>query len=430
MDQLEDDDGWEGIDHPPPKDLMFDQWLSLPVDSAPPLIGDILQANLAVFTKPNKKFRSDLKDGLTGITLSLMANLMHLHKGRPEGSRLVIQTAHKAKTRYDRDRFYRLPKVLKVMEQQGHIIRHEAVFKALSTTIEATGALRELLLSHDVCLTDTIKVEGEELIQLVARPKVRRIRGKKQPQVPIGYDDNAESIRLRTEMEMINDFLLSHKIELIGSPQFPFRLVRRFTLRSPDDPIAFNLHGRLYGGFWMNLKKSKRYLLRIDYEPVADLDFSSMFPQLAYHHVAKEPPSGDLYAIPGLEGHRKGAKRALNALLSSPREMQQLPSRVKKKLPKGMTASIAMAAIGTHHPDLVSLFGKDMGLDFMFTESRILMATLMRLMKKGVPALPMHDGVMVPVSCKREGMEAMRQASIEVVGEGLPVTEKPVVGPS
>ncbi len=32
----------------------------------------------------------------------------------------------------------------------------------------------------------------------------------------------------------------------------------------------------------------------------------------------------------------------------------------------------------------------------MFTESRILVAALRFLMEQGVPAMPMHDGIMVP----------------------------------
>jgi len=94
-----------------------------------------------------------------------------------------------------------------------------------------------------------------------------------------------------------------------------------------------------------------------------------------------------------------------------------------------MTASDLKAAIAAYHPALESLFGKDMGLVFMFTESRILMATLMRLMKKGIAALPMHDGIMVPISSKKEGMEAMSQAAIEIISKVLHSTEKTVWKP-
>lgn len=40
----------------------------------------------------------------------------------------------------------------------------------------------------------------------------------------------------------------------------------------------FNLHGRLYGGFWITPPKAQRDDRRIDGKKVADLDFTAMFP--------------------------------------------------------------------------------------------------------------------------------------------------------
>ncbi|MCF6112213.1 hypothetical protein [Mesorhizobium muleiense] len=86
-------------------------------------------------------------------------------------------------------------------------------------------------------------------------------------------------------MEEINAFLATQRIELQGQPQSGFRLTRRFLLRDIGDPHTFNLHGRLYGGFWESLPKRLRADLRINGEPIADLDFASMFPRLAYARV-------------------------------------------------------------------------------------------------------------------------------------------------
>ena len=203
-----------------------------------------------------------------------------------------------------------------------------------------------------------------------------------------------------------------------------FRLVRRFALRHEGDPLRFELHGRLYGGFWMTLKATEREHLRIDGEPIADLDFSSMFPNLAYRHVGKETPPGDLYEMPGLEGLRDGAKAALSALLSYDAEMMSLPPGLKAMLPDGWTAGRLKDAVAAKHPDLMPLLGADFGLDLMFTESRILMATLRRLMAEDVPALPMHDGIMVSRSKVEAGRTAMEEASQKIVGVRLSVTTK------
>ncbi len=137
-------------------------------------------------------------------------------------------------------------------------------------------------------------------------------------------------------------------------PQPAGCLTRRFILRHPDDPAAFNLGGRLFGGFWQNLPREERHRLRINGEPVADLDYSGMFPRLAYLAAGAPmpPPDADPYAIPGLEGHRDGAKKALNALLSRTGPMRNLKGDLKALLPPGMTAAKLTAAVNAHHAGL------------------------------------------------------------------------------
>lgn len=425
FEDLDDLDGDGEMNHPLPKDLMFDPWATL-AEPAMETLGPIVRQVFSAFRSGNRKLRGDLVQGIAAIVPAILANLLVLHQTRPEGSRLIVQMERRKKTRYDRRGFRKLPEVVTALEEAGHVVKHEAVFKKFRTTIEASESLKRLLFAPAVGLSDVGRTEGEETIVLTARPEVSRIAGRKQPKLLVDYEDTEESVRLRAQMEEINRFLSTHSIALEGSPQPAFHLYRIFTLRSPDDPVRFNLHGRLYGGFWMTLKASERQRLRIDGEPVADLDFSSMFPRLAYRHVGKEPPEGDLYAVPGLEKYREGAKAGLSALLSYGSEMKSLPSRLKALLPNGWTASRLKQAYAVHHPDLVPLFEKDFGLDLMFTESRILLAALRTLMEKGISGLPMHDGLMVPASREVAAREAMALASIEIVGVVLPVRRKEI----
>lgn len=225
-------------------------------------------------------------------------------------------------------------------------------------------------------------------------------------------------------MEEINTFLSTQRIELQGQRQASFRLSRHFTLRTMTDPHTFNLHGRLYGGFWESMPKALRADLRINGEPIADLDYASMFPRLAYARVGAEPPGGDLYAIPGLEGHRAGVKAGFAAMLSSSREMTRLPSDVKGLLPAGWTGRRLAESIGTMHPALVPLFGKDIAMDLMFTESSILMAVLLRLARMGVAALPMHDGMMMAIRHSQVAKHAMEEVALVLAGVPISVAVK------
>ena len=92
-------------------------------------------------------------------------------------------------------------------------------------------------------------------------------------------------------------------------------LKRRFVLPNGDTVSErFHRGGRLFGGFWTNLESAEGGASGSG-EPIADLDYSSMFARLAYAEMGKEAPEGDLYAFPGLEGFRSGVKLAFNIFL-------------------------------------------------------------------------------------------------------------------
>ena len=355
------------------------------------------------------------------IVASLVANLMLLHRS-PKGYReLAMPFEHKRLTRYDRPRFARVPEVVRAMAEAGLVIINPAHIKHRRTCIQADGWLLNALPKEAAVLGQVGRAEGEETIWLTARMG-RDGKGVKLPNVPIDYEDTPETNAMRDEMGEITAFLNAQRIELDGERQPTFRLTRRFLLRSPEDPHTFTLHGRLYGGFWESLKKERRAGLRINGEPIADLDYASMFPRLAYAKVGQEPPKGDLYAIPGLEGQRAAVKIGFSALLSGASEMRRLPEELKAALPEGWTARRFKAAVTAKHPGLVPLFGRDIALDLMFTESRILMAVLRRLMEMDIPALPMHDGIMVAGSKAAAAKTVMEEISLELIGLKLPVT--------
>lgn len=420
---LQDWDERDEITHHP-HDLMLDPWATLGETSLTGPTLETIELVLKAIAPSGKKPRSDVTRGVSKVVPTLMANLLLLHCDRPSGSRLIVSMRHEPKTRYTRPGFRKLPEIINAMADLGLLIKHDAVFKQRRTTIEATGPLKTVLLTPQVSAADVMRAEGEETILLATRPVPQRIHGIKQPNVPVDYEDTEETFGLRREIDALNRFLSIHKVTLEGEPKPAIRLFRKFTLRKPTDAIEFQMHGRIYGGFWMNMKASERYRIRIDDEPIADLDYSNMFPRLAYWEVGREPPEGDLYAIPGLENHRNGAKAGLSALLSYRSKMKSLPHRLKELLPEGWTAKRLKQAIADFHPHLVSHFEKDFGLDLMFTESRILLRAMGRLMAEDIPALPMHDGMMVPKSKAAIAKQAMNEASSLMPGLKLPVSLK------
>jgi hypothetical protein len=408
-------------------DYWFDPWATSQGPTLKALSATITKLVLQATAKgPQARIRQprlEQMERVTNIVSCLVANLAAMHQGHPEHGRLAIPLRHTSQSRYDRKGFGHLPHVIDAMATQGLVLKHPAHIKKRRTGIEATGCLLDALLSGT--MSEVSRAEGEETIWLTARMG-RDGKGKKLPRQLVDYVDTPEAGLLRTEMEEINTFLATQHIELQGQPRAGSRLTRHFLLRDIGDPHAFRLHGRLYGGFWESMPKALRADLRINGEPIADLDYASMFPRLAYARVGAQPPEGDLYAIPGLEKHRAGVKAGFAAMLSSSNEMTRLPSDVKDALPAGWTGRRLAEAIGDKHPALVPLFGKDIALDLMFTESCILVAVLLRLARMGIAALPMHDGVMVPLNSGANAKCIMEDTSLALCGISIPVAMKVV----
>lgn len=410
-------------------DILFDPWATSSGPKLSAIAAEVTQAVLDATSKEAgsrvRKPKAEVVERTAMIISSIIANLKLLHANHVWGQYLALPMKHTALTRYDRPGFGIMPKVVEGMERAGLIMQHPPVTHVRRTGTEAAGWLRTALMAPEVPVGDIGRAEGEEVIRLSARAG-RDQYGDRLPSILVDYGDTEETIRLRGEMNEINAFLATQRIEVDGEPQAAYRLTRRFLLRSPSDPMAFNLHGRLYGAFWISMPKAQRNSLRINGEPVADLDYASMFPRLAYARVGTEPPAGDLYAIPGLEDHRSGVKAGLSALLSTETEMTRLPHEVKEALPAGWTASRFRDAVATKHPALLPLFGKDIAMDLMSTESTILVAVLLRLARLGIAALPMHDGMMVQFRHERAARAAMAEIAAFRSGLNIPVVMKSI----
>ncbi|WP_141683935.1 hypothetical protein [Rhizobium sp. AC44/96] len=260
---------------------------------------------------------------------------------------------------------------------------------------------------------DDIRLDGGETILL------RSKESEDGTTALLEYQDSRTTIAMRRDLEVINRTINSADIRHAGKPIGPTHLVRMFQ-------GDFQHHGRLYRGVWQSLPKRDRHLLSINGEAVADLDFSAMFLQLAYLKQGVEMPSGDPYAIPCLAGCRGAVKKLISSLLARKGAALRLPPGLKEELPEGWTMKRFEQAARSKHPAIAGLFGKGLSLRFMLIESRIMVAVLLGLAARGITGLPMHDGLMVAASHKKTAIEVMQQASFDVVGKALPISEKTI----
>jgi len=414
--------GEEGTVPSPPRTIMHDPWLT--VRDASPLAGlaASLHANLeaASSRNTNRKPRADAAERRLAVVQNLVANLALVALRHPPGTRLAVQADKKAATRYDRKDLPRGPLIdtLKSLAEDGLAVYHPAVFKHLRTTVEPSARLRSTLTQVGASLVDLRRAPGAETIMLKA------VVARNKPKVLVDYTDTGETLRLRAEMETINDALAGADIRLCGERQPPDLLVRVFLVDDSDAPTTFDGHGRLFGGFWQSLPRAKRLGLTIGGERLVELDYRAMYVHLAYALQGAAVPAGDPYAVAGLEGHRDAVKKAVASLFFRDGTLRRLSGELRELLPAGWTAKRLSAAVETKHPAIANLLGTNIGPSLANSESNILVAVLLRLAAAGIVALPIHDCVLVAGSAKAAAMAAMHEESKRLVGVALPVEEK------
>lgn len=365
---------------------------------------------------------------------NIAANVAALHlRASPEPATcLAISTAKSKPTRYDREDYPKrtLVPILRAMEEAGYLIRHPYIFKQRTTTAEATGLLHSTIMRHGVRLADIGRVPGAETIWLNARTGGRVFGNQPPPKCLIHYADTEETTALRADMARVNGYLSQADFRFNDEPQAPFALRRMFVLRSTADPHTFNLSGRLFGGWWQDLRTDLRHLVTIGGSPIADLDYSSCFANLAYIRTTGRLFDGDPYDIPGLEDHRDAAKLSTLSLLSRSSDMRRLSPELMAALPEGWTARRLVEAFAKRHPLIAEDFGRDLGVELMAMESRLMVALLLRLETQGVAAQCLHDGIQVARGDKGQAMGAMVEVSERLLGVALPVKEKPILRPN
>jgi len=377
---------------------------------------------------------------------NILANLLWFHHAGHVGrTRVIVSLAHHGRSMYRPPVFGQLSAIMYALEAAGYIVLHGADYIRWRPTISATTRLACLFDHSGATVADIGRRDDEQTI--ILRPRATYDKNGRRVRHPlVDYDDTSESRAFRDEMARINDFLATRQITLVNAdgvgaqPVLPWRLSRQFTtLDRSGEPAPFAsvlMHGRLYPrpDFYLN-DNTARSRLRIDGEPPAYLDFKSLHARFAYFDAGLEPPhAGDLYRVPGFdEAHREGIKRAFASMLARRSNRPDFNDEVMALFPEGTKAGDIHAAIRARHPGIADVFGRDKTLGYMFIDSTIMVAVLLKLADLGIPALPLHDGILVGQSAATTAKTVMEHEGNRIAretfgfdGAWLPVDLKPI----
>lgn len=175
--------------------------------------------------------------------------------------------------------------------------------------------------------------------------------------------------------------------------------------------------GRVFGHFAQSVPKALRPYLTIDGEHVFEYDYQGMQVAVGYDLIGQEAPYGDPYDIPGYGPSKRGIFKACftsaagaDAENTSHNLMAVFSHAVMKQtgtfLQPGEAENMAMA-FWEYHAPLKQLAGTQAWRELQRRESEIILEVLRRLEEQGIPAIPIHDAALVPLSHQQSLRRAM-----------------------
>ena len=282
----------------------------------------------------------------------------------------------------------------------------------LRTVVKAGKHLVHLIQKYHVELEDLGLSDGEETIILKREKNDLWDHGG-----TLEYKDNDLTNLYRHKMSLINQWIrnadLNYMVPFNEKDKHNYdldcRLLKRYFTRG-----SFKSGGRLFGGFWQQMKKVHRENLLIDGDEIVSLDYSQMSPKILYGYCGLVPEMGDCYHIKGYEYCRKGIKKVFNAMTFSNEPMTRFPKGINSLFPVKTRFKDVSDAIENEHSGIGHMFYTGIGHYLQFLESQILVEVLLKLIDNGITALPVHDAVFVGWTHVYKSTQVMEQVFLDM----------------
>ena len=282
----------------------------------------------------------------------------------------------------------------------------------LRTVVKAGKHLVHLIQKYHVELEDLGLSDGEETIILKREKNDLWDHGG-----TLEYKDNDLTNLYRHKMSLINQWIrnadLNYMVPLHEKDDHNYdldcRLLKRYFTRG-----SFKSGGRLFGGFWQQLKKAHRENLLIDGDDIEGLDYSQMSPKILYGYCSLVPELEDCYLIEGYENYRKGIKKVFNAMTFANKPMTRFPKGINSLFPVKTRFKDVSDAIEKEHFRIAHMFYTGIGHYLQFLESQILVEVLLMLIDNGIIALPVHDAVFVGWTHVYKSKQVMEQVFLDM----------------
>jgi hypothetical protein len=351
----------------------------------------------------------------------LLANLYDLHRRHPD-KWLAISRDNSAYSKFPKRYNHLLlgyrsaSRVMDALER-SHFIKQQIGFYdkqkkfGFRTRIRPDTRLIEAfaLVKHikDLITDHT----GSESILLKSK---KNGRGKfKTPGELLDYADTPDTKLMRFRLGAINCLLKELNLELHGEPDSP-KIYKRRMYRVFNNG-TFDDGGRFYGGCWQQLDKEERRRLTINNSFVEELDYKGFHIRMLYDLKGIDIGDDDPYMIPGLDPNcRDFFKLAVLILINANSRTAAIEAiRNEARTEHPQFADEVDKLIDTfinHHHRIGEYFYSGYGVKLQRIDSNIIEAIIYELSLRGIPVLPVHDSIVVPIGYRDIVTHAMNEA--------------------
>jgi len=261
------------------------------------------------------------------------------------------------------------------------------------------------------------------------------------------WDDTPETIRMRENLDLINENMLRHWYDLYIADETYDLLLKEIAQRGrrskteealeKNQPInlsnrtlrrvfgrgSFEMGGRFYGGWWQNIPSAYRSVITINGYRTVEADYSQFHPNILYHLKQAKLTGEDAYErILGSE-HRDLSKKIFNACLNSSSETNRPPKGMKISH-TGLKWHEIKERLRKAHPQIEAAFFTDQGMRLRFYDSQMAEHVMLAFAKDKKPILPVHDSFLVLEDDQELLLERMTTAYQQVLGKDIQIDLK------
>ena len=181
----------------------------------------------------------------------------------------------------------------------------------------------------------------------------------------------------------------------------------------------YKLHGRIYSD-WQTISSDERKLITLNGSPVMELDYACMGVNIIYNMMGRVL-NKDAYSFSD-KVTRDEAKKIVNILINAKSKPSALAA-IRSNFGTKFNARSILREAESYHSPIKSMFYSCVGLKTMNIDANIANRVISHSTDLQIPILSIHDGFVLPQSCKEELTRIMKESYFHYMNNDICINE-------